>query len=44
MVLLVIYLKEKEWEYEVFLDRFRDKVENEIFRREFLIEYKKKFL
>lgn len=38
------YLKEKEWEYEVFLDRFRDKVENEIFRREFLIEYKKKFL
>ena len=38
------YFKEKEWEYEVFWDRFQDKVQNDIFRREFLSEYKKNFL
>lgn len=38
------YFKEKEWEYEVFLDRLQDKVQNEVFRREFLSDYKKEFL
>lgn len=37
------YFKEKEWEYEVFLDRFNDKVENEQYRKEFLETYKEKY-
>lgn len=35
------YFKEKEWDYEVFLDRFKNKIENEYDRSEFLKEFKK---
>ena len=30
------YLKQKSWDYEVFLSRFKDKVENDIFKSELL--------
>lgn len=30
------YYKQKRWEYEVFLDRFKDKMELEIYRQEFI--------
>ena len=38
------YHKEKEWEEEVFLNRFRNKISNDIFRRKFLEEYKKIYI
>ena len=30
------YLKQKSWDEEVFISRFRDKIENDIFRTELL--------
>lgn len=30
------YLKQKSWDYEVFLSRFKDKIENDIFKSELL--------
>ena len=30
------YLKQKSWDYEVFLSRFKDKIENDIFRSDLL--------
>ena len=34
------YLKQKSWDYEVFLSRFNDKIENDIFKTELLYNYK----
>ena len=31
------YLKQKSWDYEVFLGRFKDKIENDTFRSDLLI-------
>ena len=30
------YLKQKSWDEEVFISRFRDKIENDIFRSDLL--------
>ena len=30
------YLKQKSWDYEVFLSRFKDKIENDTFRSDLL--------
>lgn len=38
------YHKEKEWDEEVFLNRFRNKINNDVFRRSFLKEYKKIYI
>ncbi|MBE6048389.1 MAG: CotS family spore coat protein [Clostridium sp.] len=38
------YFKQKNWEYEVFLNRLKTKVENDKFRLEFLNKFKDKFL
>ena len=38
------YYKRKKWEYEVYLNRFQTKLNNEEFRYEFLEAYKKKYL
>lgn len=38
------YYKRKKWDYEVYLNRFRTKLNNEEFRYEFLKEYKKRVL
>lgn len=35
------YYKRKKWDYEVYLNRFKNKLENESFRYEFLELYKK---
>lgn len=37
------YYKRKAWDYEVYLNRFKNKLENETFRYEFLELYKNKF-
>lgn len=37
------YYKRKTWDYEVYLNRFKNKLENETFRYEFLELYKNKF-
>ena len=34
------YLKQKSWDYEVFLSRFNDKIENDIFKTELLYNFK----
>ena len=34
------YFKEKEWDYDIFLDRFKNKIENEEDRIEFLEKFK----
>lgn len=34
------YHKDKEWEEDVFINRFRNKINNDVFRRGFLKEYK----
>jgi CotS family spore coat protein len=38
------YYKRKKWDYEVYLNRFETKLNNEVFRYEFLEAYKNKFL
>jgi spore coat protein, CotS family len=38
------YYKRKKWDYEVYLNRFKTKLNNEEFRYEFLKEYKKRVL
>jgi CotS family spore coat protein len=38
------YYKRKKWDYEVYLNRFETKLNNEEFRYEFLRAYKNKFL
>lgn len=38
------YYKRKRWDYEVYLNRFKAKLNNEEFRYEFLKAYKNKFL
>lgn len=38
------YYKRKKWDYEVYLNRFETKLNNEEFRDEFLKAYKNKFL
>lgn len=38
------YYKRKRWDYEVYLNRFETKLNNEEFRYEFLEAYKKKYL
>ena len=38
------YYKRKKWDYEVYLNRFKTKLNNEEFRYEFLKEYKKRIL
>ena len=38
------YYKRKRWDYEVYLNRFKTKLNNEEFRYEFLKVYKNKFL
>lgn len=38
------YYKRKRWDYEVYLNRFKTKLNNEEFRYEFLKAYKNKFL
>ncbi|MEG1482758.1 CotS family spore coat protein [Clostridium sp.] len=35
------YHKAKEWDYDIFLHRFKMKLENDVFRRRFIEEYKK---
>lgn len=35
------YYKRKDWEYEVFLSRLKSKIDNDVFRFEFLENYKK---
>lgn len=35
------YYKRKDWEYEVFLNRLKSKMDNEVFRFEFLENYKR---
>ncbi|MBE6050906.1 MAG: CotS family spore coat protein [Clostridium sp.] len=37
------YFKQKDWEEEVFINRLKNKLQNEEFRKEFLYEYKKVF-
>lgn len=36
------YYKKKNWEEDVFLNRLKNKIANDVYRREFLSEYKKK--
>lgn len=36
------YYKRKDWDYEVFLNRFKSKMDNEIFRYDLLENYKRK--
>lgn len=38
------YYKRKKWEYEVYINRFKTKLNNEEFRYEFLKEYRNKFI
>lgn len=38
------YFKRKKWEYAVYLNRFKTKLNNEIFRYDFLKSYKNKLL
>lgn len=35
------YFKRKKWSYDVYLNRFNNKLNNEIFRKEFIDKYKK---
>ncbi|MGG7176954.1 CotS family spore coat protein [Clostridium paraputrificum] len=37
------YHREKDWEEEVFLNRIKNKLSNEVFRRDFLEAYKRKY-
>ena len=37
------YHKNKDWDKEVFINRFQNKLENEEFRKEFLRNYKREF-
>ncbi len=34
------YYKKKKWDYEVYLNRFNSKLNNEQFRKDFIEEYK----
>ncbi|OPF52868.1 spore coat protein [Clostridium baratii] len=38
------YHKAKEWDEEVFLHRFKIKLENEVFRKKFIEDFKEKYL
>ena len=35
------YLKQKSWDEEVFISRFKDKIENNIFKSELLLKLEK---
>ncbi|GAB6169195.1 CotS family spore coat protein [Clostridium carnis] len=37
------YYKQKSWEYEVFLNRLNNKLENESYRKEFLVKFVEEF-
>ena len=38
------YLKQKSWDYEVFLSRFKDKIENDVFRSDLLRDINKNLI
>lgn len=39
-IIKAYYLKQKSWSEEVFVNRFKNKIELDIFREEFLVEFK----